>query len=690
MLSTNIFQEIQQKRNNFKNYITKALEEKWINQEQYNDILYKIENDKLVIGVIGQMKAGKSTFLNALIFKDEILPAATTPMTASLAVITYGEEKKIEAEFYTSQEWDELNQFSLLNLEDFEGDSNQQAKIKAAKEIIEKSFKIANELPHLLGSKKTDAFENLIDYVGADGRYIAITKSVRIEYPLDYLKGVEIVDTPGFNDPVVSREERTKDFLSRADVVVMLLYAGRAFDATDNDIIFNKVRSIGVGKLLIGVNKYDINYLNGETNEEQIAQVKSQLLIACEAHSNNSIANLVREQDPLLVSANMALLSQLDLAKINSNADHQFHYNKFMNEFEISTQNQMYQKSLMPSFEEAIRQIVFSSKEEILIQKPLNYIKQIGENKIEELLKAKTVINNELNLLSKPDNDLEDILKNTIKAEKRMNRKIDILNLDINYESSSLLKKCKRQIEEELFNSKRKLITIIDDNMFILNKQKYFQKIEEEIDSLERNVKFIFDKFNDDLNKEIRKINYTFLSEIEELADNFLEDFEREDYLKYFSRHIQDCLISIDLSDLFISTEDDNDSDFLSRAGYFMYQFISGATLFTYSGIVNLASAKADLKSEINGFFNSFLIERLDDITSELILDLDQKIKNDLILEFVHPIVEETEKLLADKSNKENKVTELENKLENLKLDLNLLQNQVSEMKGLEVLVSLK
>ena len=212
MNTNNIFQDILQKRINFKTYAKKALENNWISQDQFNEILHKIENDKLVIGVIGQMKAGKSTFLNALIFKDEVLPAATTPMTASLSVITYGAEKKLEVEFYTSQEWAELKQFASLDISNYEEDSNQQSKIKAAQEIIAKSVKIENELPILLGTKKTDVFENLIEYVGADGNYIAITKSDRIEYPLEYLKGVEIVDTPGFNDPVVSREERTKEF----------------------------------------------------------------------------------------------------------------------------------------------------------------------------------------------------------------------------------------------------------------------------------------------------------------------------------------------------------------------------------------------------------------------------------------------------------------------------------------------
>ena len=43
------------------------------------------ENRKLRIGVIGDVKAGKSSFLNALFFNGEdILPKACTPMTAAL------------------------------------------------------------------------------------------------------------------------------------------------------------------------------------------------------------------------------------------------------------------------------------------------------------------------------------------------------------------------------------------------------------------------------------------------------------------------------------------------------------------------------------------------------------------------------------------------------------------------------
>ena len=46
----------------------------------------------LQVGIIGRVKAGKSSLLNALFFGGaSVLPHAATPMTAALTTLTYGE-----------------------------------------------------------------------------------------------------------------------------------------------------------------------------------------------------------------------------------------------------------------------------------------------------------------------------------------------------------------------------------------------------------------------------------------------------------------------------------------------------------------------------------------------------------------------------------------------------------------------
>ncbi|GAA8499412.1 hypothetical protein HpNP94_12090 [Helicobacter pylori] len=67
------------------------------------------ENRGLKVGIIGRVKAGKSSLLNALIFEGkDVLPKATTPMTASLTILKYAQNLSAEAQFYNEKDMEEL------------------------------------------------------------------------------------------------------------------------------------------------------------------------------------------------------------------------------------------------------------------------------------------------------------------------------------------------------------------------------------------------------------------------------------------------------------------------------------------------------------------------------------------------------------------------------------------------------
>ena len=87
-MGQNLFEELHNKKQQLIALINKAVQYNWIDSDKEKQLLDKIENDILTIGVIGQMKCGKSTFLNSFVFENDILPSATTPMTAALSVIT--------------------------------------------------------------------------------------------------------------------------------------------------------------------------------------------------------------------------------------------------------------------------------------------------------------------------------------------------------------------------------------------------------------------------------------------------------------------------------------------------------------------------------------------------------------------------------------------------------------------------
>lgn len=238
------------------------------------------QNDILKIGVVGQVKAGKSSFLNSLFFDGEsVLPRASTPMTAGLTVLRYGEENKFDIEYYNTSEWKlfsdkEAEYNSLLN------DLRQNDPTATDAELI-KRYNIPDDIvsAHKLISKcsrraldkikpesiiESKEFSGIKDlqctldnYVGADGAYTPITKCLTIALKDDRLKGIEVVDTPGVNDPVLSRELRTREFLRGCHGVFFLSYSGRFFDSTDVGFLTNRIGSQGIGSVVLIASKFD-------------------------------------------------------------------------------------------------------------------------------------------------------------------------------------------------------------------------------------------------------------------------------------------------------------------------------------------------------------------------------------------------------------------------------------------------
>ncbi|MCQ2827613.1 dynamin-like GTPase family protein [Helicobacter pylori] len=263
------------------------------------------EDRDLKVGIIGRVKAGKSSLLNALIFEGvEVLPKAATPMTASLTVLKYADTLSAEVEFYSPKDIAELEneheryvrEFNKIVDEEVKKQKEKQSlsnrakegikkfsnilgrnKIEAApkervlsdEEIVKKAERIAkNELEKdtrlvsshdqyekmkkssLLNTETKDSCiqansleelnQKLLQFVGANGKYMPYTKAVQISLNNPNLKDLEVIDTPGVNDPIASREERTKALLKDCDVVFIISPSGQFLTDSDMDL-FDRV-----------------------------------------------------------------------------------------------------------------------------------------------------------------------------------------------------------------------------------------------------------------------------------------------------------------------------------------------------------------------------------------------------------------------------------------------------------------
>ncbi len=676
-MAQNFFEELQEKKQNLKVLATKAKEYGWIDADREQEIIEKLNNDVLTIGVIGQMKCGKSTFLNSFVFEDDVLPAATTPMTAALSVITYGEDKKIVAEFYTKDEWEEQKVQAMRSLDDVRGNALEESKVKAAKELVEKSSKLGTKLYDYLGKTQEDSFEHLIEYVGADGRYISITKSVTIYYPVEYLKGVEIVDTPGFNDPIVSREERTKAFLNKADVVLLMLYAGRPFDATDRDILFKNVAECGTGKVLIGINKYDIpaagekdpnnprRYIKEPEDEEQIKQyVKDELIKACKDCNDNLMKDVLRETEPIPLSAEMALLSELPMSVITSSDAYSYAWNRDCEAFDVSSQKEMRELSHLDNLVDAIKHVVEVEKEEILIRKPLNAIVAAGNKRKDEIEQGIQEASLIINALNQPDDELDEMLEKIKKADRRMQKKVDTLGEDIQYQISEIVRKGRIQLEDSVDGACNRMYALIDGMGRFSSAQEVATQLQRQSQSLvTRTLKREVENISENAKGKIKSCIEDFLGSADDILMKYLPDYNSRDFIKKIEREIN---VEIEDNEIFDSKNAISINDDYSST-------LFGNLVFGQEGNKASLSAKVDqIKATDVSSFLDTAFSRRDAILSSV----KAKVIDDLIL----PLEKQLENIVANKDKKNQKLQENKEMVEALRADLSVINEQIKSI----------
>lgn len=679
-MEKNLFEELRTKKNTLIEQTHKAKEFGWIDGEREKEIIDKINNDVLTIGVIGQMKCGKSTFLNAFVFQEAVLPAATTPMTAALSVITYGEKKKLKAEFYTSDEWNEQKHQASRNLEEI-NNSLEESKVKAAKELVSKSVKLGSDINLYLGQTKEDTLDNLIEYVGADGKFVSITKSVTIYYPEEYLKGVEIVDTPGFNDPIVSREERTKEFLNKADVVILMLYAGRPFDATDRDILFKNVRQCGIGKVLIGINKYDIPFANGEYEDEIKNYVVEEINKACRTCEDDTLNDILKETTPIPLSAEMALLSKLPMSTISTNEVYQTAWKRHCDNFDISTHQDFAKLSLLDNLTSAIKNIVEKEKEQILITKPANALKAAGDKAKSDIYKQLVECEELIKNLSCPEEELEEKKDMLSKASKRLSRKVNALGDELEEEMRQIIRKGRTTLEDEVDSCVNQMNRIVDNASRWSDPQKTIDQINAQMQKLTtRTLKRSVQNIAKEAKSKMLNCTTDFFTDASDIIQKYIPDVDFRSFEKEMRKQIE---FEINDSDFFKCEKDNEDGNgWLETIGGLLYSIVNGYTLGTFGFAVRALSFSENVhkwRATINEMSSNFdatpLLEQCLATKDEVLNSIKQKVMD----EFVEPLQKQVDDILNNLESKGILLTEANNRLQQLKQQQQTIIQQIAE-----------
>lgn len=431
-------------------------------EDNINKILEEGRN--LKIGIVGAVKAGKSSFLNALIFNGEdVLPKASTPMTAALTKINYSSEAKFKVNFYESKEWEVIKERSneydkkfeeyckqfnrLQNKKDLEKSFihymklEGQISILSCKELTIMASKSKLDLNDYLG--KSDIVYNkkdLENYIGANGKYTAIVKYVELYIDNSFLKGIEIIDTPGLNDPILSRAEETKKFLGQCDVVFVLSYAGQFFDKEDRKLIVDTLPDKGVKEIIIVCSKFDSGVLDDNVSEsykkaskllEKQFEIRASEMID-EIADESIVSELKKSLPPVCISS---MLFTCAKKKECGNR---------LSDEELKIINNL--KERFVDFSDDIKDLTkFSGIHKI--HKKLNEIMDESDKIIEEKNKN-YLINNKINF--------NKILENICEHVKNNNKRLEV--------------ESKESLEEKLSNIENKLDTIKNEVKIIFEK----------------------------------------------------------------------------------------------------------------------------------------------------------------------------------------------------------------------------
>ena len=190
-----------------------------VTQKMFKDLgtfLKKCREAEFHIALVGAIKAGKSTLINALL-GYEYASTKVTPETAVLTKFKKGSENYLKVSFYNIEEWERLwksandakaavflEEYATLNAEkeknNWLGIGEQTVKCGDSEELVEKI-------------QKWTSSKSACHY---------FVKEVEVglkDFGLP--DGVALVDTPGLDDVVQYRSDVTRDYIDRANAVLV-------------------------------------------------------------------------------------------------------------------------------------------------------------------------------------------------------------------------------------------------------------------------------------------------------------------------------------------------------------------------------------------------------------------------------------------------------------------------------------
>ncbi len=233
------------------------------------------------IAFIGQVKAGKSSFINAFVRRPGLLPTDINPWTTAVTYLHFAcpeppSEAAAQFTFFAPDEWEQLTHgggrireltqrlvpgFAIDQLEQHVDAMRRRSEARLGAtlgEILGQThvFPVVSKeiLEKYVCSGPHDAPSEEKSNVGL---YSDVVKKADLYFDSsEFGLPTSIIDTPGTNDPFLVRDEITRRTLEAADIYIVMLTARQALSSADVALL-RILRGLQKDRIAVFINRID-------------------------------------------------------------------------------------------------------------------------------------------------------------------------------------------------------------------------------------------------------------------------------------------------------------------------------------------------------------------------------------------------------------------------------------------------
>ncbi|NNE81075.1 MAG: hypothetical protein HKN18_12475 [Silicimonas sp.] len=292
---------------------------------------HQLKNAEPSVTMIGQVKAGKTSLVNAMVGVPDLLPADVNPWTSVVTSLHMSphaapEDNRASFRFFDMEEWGRLLDRGgrIGELAARAGAEDELEKVREqVVEMREKSRKrLGDKFEMLLGQQHEynyidgdlieryvclgDDFEDDTETSQTQGRFADITKSAQLfMHRPDLPMPLCVRDTPGVNDTFMIREQITIRAIRESRICIVVLAAHQALSSVDLALI-RMIANVKSREVIIAVNRID----ELSDPKTQIPEIRDSIRQTLIDHNGPEDAQIIFTS---AFCANAALMGQTDI-----------------------------------------------------------------------------------------------------------------------------------------------------------------------------------------------------------------------------------------------------------------------------------------------------------------------------------------------------------------------------------------